>query len=97
VLDGGRLAGILTELDVMQQLVGARATPSTTVAEAMVRRVATVGINEPAGTLMQIFERGEVALVIDGERRLLGLVTKMDLIDIIAGRRTPPTSVRPAG
>jgi cystathionine beta-synthase len=97
VVDGGRLAGILTELDVMQQLVAGRATPSTTVAEAMVRRVATVGINEPAGTLLQIFERGEVALVIDGERRLLGLVTKMDLIDIIAGRRTQPTSTRPAG
>jgi cystathionine beta-synthase len=97
VVDGGRLAGILTELDVMQQLVAGRATPATTVAEAMVRRVATVGINEPAGTLLQIFERGEVALVIDGERRLLGLVTKMDLIDIIAGRRTQPTSTRPAG
>jgi cystathionine beta-synthase len=95
VVDGGRLAGILTELDVMQQLVSNRATPATTVAEAMVRRVATVGITEPAGTLLQIFERGEVALVIDGERRLLGLVTKMDLIDIIAGRRTQPSSVRP--
>ena len=35
--------------------------------------------------------------LIDGERRLLGLVTKMDLIDIIAGRRTQPTSTRPAG
>ena len=86
VVDGGRLVGILTELDVMQQLVANRATPTTTVAEAMVRRVATVQINAPAGELLAIFERGEVALVIDDERRLLGLVTKMDLIDVVAGR-----------
>jgi cystathionine beta-synthase len=88
VVDGGRLVGILTELDVMQQLVSSRAEKGTTVAEAMVRRVSTVDINAPAGELLEIFERGEVALVIDGERHLLGLVTKMDLIDIVAGRRT---------
>ena len=86
VVDGGRLVGILTELDVMQQLVATRATATTTVAEAMVRRVATVEINAPAGELLAIFERGEVALVIDDQRRLLGLVTKMDLIDVVAGR-----------
>ncbi len=90
VLDAGRLVGILTELDVMQQLVSAKATPKTTVAEAMVRRVATVEINAPAGDLLSIFERGEVALVIDGERRLLGIITKMDLIDIVAGRKGSP-------
>ena len=86
VLDGGRLVGILTELDVMQQLVTGRATPETTVAEAMVRRVSTVEIGAPASELLAIFERGEVALVIDGDRHLLGLVTKMDLIDIVSGR-----------
>jgi cystathionine beta-synthase len=98
VLDAGRLVGILTELDVMQQLVSARATPTTTVAEAMVRRVATVQINAPAGELLSIFERGEVALIIDEEKRLLGLVTKMDLIDIVAGRRAGPRpNRRPMG
>jgi cystathionine beta-synthase len=86
VLDAGRLVGILTELDVMQQLVSGRATPETTVAEAMVRRVSTVEIGAPASDLPAIFERGEVALVVDAERHLLGLVTKMDLIDIVAGR-----------
>jgi hypothetical protein len=65
VVDKGVLAGILTELDVMQQLVSGRCTSDTTVAEAMVRRVSTVNINQPAGELPQIFERGEVALVVD--------------------------------
>ncbi|MET0341777.1 MAG: cystathionine beta-synthase [Polyangiales bacterium] len=97
VLDGGRLVGILTELDAMQQLVSGRATPATTVAEAMVRRVATVEINAPAGELLTIFERGEVALVIDDEKHLLGLVTKMDLIDIVAGRRGTVSKHAPSG
>jgi cystathionine beta-synthase len=87
IVDGGRLVGILTELDVMRELVSGKATPTTTVAEAMVRKVSTVQINEPAGALLGIFEQGEVALVVDGQRKLLGIVTKMDLIDIVAGRR----------
>ena len=87
VLDGGRLVGILTELDVMRELVSGKATATTTVAEAMVRKVSTVQLNESAGELLAIFEQGEVALVVDHERRLMGIVTKMDLIDIVAGRR----------
>jgi cystathionine beta-synthase len=87
VVDKGVLAGILTELDVMQQLVAGRASPSTTVAEAMVRRVSTVSLNQPAGELPAIFERGEVALVVDQDKHLLGLISKMDLIDIVAGRK----------
>jgi cystathionine beta-synthase len=87
ILDGGRLVGILTELDVMRELVSGRATANTTVAEAMVRKVSTVQLNESAGALLGIFEQGEVALVVDHDRRLVGIVTKMDLIDIVAGRR----------
>jgi cystathionine beta-synthase len=91
VVDKGVLAGILTELDVMQQLVSGRASPRTTVAEAMVRKVSTVSLNQAAGELPAIFERGEVALVVDAQRHLLGLITKLDLIEIIAGRRQPPS------
>jgi cystathionine beta-synthase len=87
IVDKGRLVGILTELDVMRELVSGKATPTTTVAEAMVRKVSTVQVNEAAGSLLGIFEQGEVALVVDGERHLLGIITKMDLIDIVAGRR----------
>jgi cystathionine beta-synthase len=87
ILDGGRLVGILTELDVMRELVSGRASASTTAAEAMVRKVSTVQLSESAGALLGIFEQGEVALVVDHERHLIGIVTKMDLIDIVAGRR----------
>jgi cystathionine beta-synthase len=101
VVDKGVLAGILTELDVMQQLVAGRCKGDTTVAEAMVRRVSTVGVHQQAGELPQIFERGEVALVVDAHKHVLGLVTKMDLIEVISGRRggggtSPGASGRPS-
>ncbi len=83
VLDGGRLAGILTESDVLQGLVALQWKLDTKVAEAMVRRVSTVGENTPASMLSEIFSRGEVALVVDGQHRVVGLLTKIDLVDYL--------------
>jgi cystathionine beta-synthase len=89
VCDEGKLAGILTEADLLQALVSGRADGETMVAEVMVRKVSTVGLHAGASELPRIFERGEVALVIDDERTPIGIVTKMDLIEILASRRAP--------
>ncbi|MFO0660223.1 MAG: cystathionine beta-synthase [Polyangiaceae bacterium] len=89
VLDAGKLVGILTEFDVMGQLVVGRVSGSTTVAEAMVRRVTSVTVHQSAADLPGLFERGEVALVVDDEKQLLGIVTKMDLIDLLTARVKP--------
>jgi CBS-domain-containing membrane protein len=55
----------------------------------MVRKVSTVGMHASSSELPAIFERGEVALVVDNDRRVLGLLTKMDLIEMLAARRRP--------
>jgi cystathionine beta-synthase len=89
VCDEGKLAGILTEADLLQSLVSGRADGETMVAEVMVRKVSTVGMHAGASELPRIFERGEVALVIDDDRTPIGIVTKMDLIEILASRRAP--------
>jgi cystathionine beta-synthase len=81
----GRLSGIITETDVLQLLVSGK-DRNTPVAEVMVRKIATVAAHESAGSLPKIFERGEVALVVDDETRVQALVTKMDLIDYLATR-----------
>lgn len=81
----GRLSGILTETDLLNLLVHGRAR-TTAIAEVMVRKVSTVQPHESAGTLVQIFEQGEVALVVDEERHVQALVTKMDLIDYLSAR-----------
>ena len=63
VLDQGRLAGILTESDMLHALVSGRVNTDTIVAEVMVRKVSTVGMHASSSELPAIFERGEVALV----------------------------------
>ncbi len=83
VLDKGKLAGIITETDILQAMVDGRASGRSAIAEVMARRVSTVSAHTSAQDLTDIFERGEVALVTDDTQRVVGIVTKMDLIDYL--------------
>jgi cystathionine beta-synthase len=87
VLDGGKLAGILTESDLLHHMVSGRATKDTICAEVMERKVSTVATNASSSELPRIFERGEVAVVTDEHRTVLGILTKMDLIEMLAARQ----------
>jgi cystathionine beta-synthase len=88
VLDQGRLAGILTESDLLHHLVAGRVDKDTIVAEVMERKVSTVALHASSSELPRIFERGECALVVDDQRRVMALLTKMDLIEMLAARHT---------
>ena len=92
VCDAGRLAGILTETDVLDQLVNGRAAGDTSVAEAMVRSVSTVSMHASSGDLPRIFGRGEVAIVVDDDMHVEAIITKMDLIEILASRTAPASA-----
>jgi cystathionine beta-synthase len=87
VVDKGRLAGILTESDVLHALVSGKARGDSALAEVMVRRVSTVSPSTRATELPELFERGEVALVVDADHVPVGIITKLDLIDFMT--RTP--------
>ena len=87
VMDQNRLAGILTESDVLNHLVSGRANKDTVCAEVMERKVSTVATHASSSELPRIFERGEVALVVDDQRAVLGILTKMDLIEMLASRK----------
>jgi predicted transcriptional regulator len=62
------------------------ATGSSAIAEVMERKVSTVTMDAPAQLLPQIFERGEVALVVDEDRRLEAILTKLDMIEFMTHR-----------
>jgi cystathionine beta-synthase len=87
VVDAGKLAGILTESDLLHQLMTGRVDRDTVVAEVMERKVSTVSLHASSGELPRIFERGEVAIVVDEQRSVLGILTKMDLIEMLAARK----------
>jgi cystathionine beta-synthase len=92
VLDSGKLAGILTESDLLHHMVAGRVSSSTIVAEVMERKVSTVAMNASSSELPRIFERGEVAVVLDDHRAVIGIITKMDLIEMLAARKRPGTA-----
>ncbi|TDJ77127.1 MAG: cystathionine beta-synthase [Planctomycetota bacterium] len=81
VLGDGRITGIVTESDLLGRIVEGRAKLTSTVAEVMFRNVDTVHVTEDAGALLEIFAKDEVGIVVDDDGRLVGIVTKMDLVD----------------
>jgi cystathionine beta-synthase len=86
IVDEGRLVGILTESDVLSQLVQRQVDLSSTVAEVMFRDVETVHVNDDARVLTDLFARELVGLVVDDDHRLAGILTKMDLVDYLTGK-----------
>lgn len=89
VVDDGRLAGIITETDVLGKLVDGRASLDSKVAEVMFRNVRTVRENDEASVLTSLFAEGLVAVVVDDERAVRGVLTKLDLVDFLT--RAPAT------
>jgi cystathionine beta-synthase len=83
--EAGELAGILTEADVLSALFEDKCTMDTVTAEVMCRRVSTVNMNDAAAKLAEVFGRGETALVLDDDGKLVTLVSKLDLIEFLAG------------
>ncbi len=83
VLENGKLVGIVTESDLLGKLVEGRATLASAIAEVMFRNVDTVKVDEPAGSLRDIFAHGMVAVIVDDSNCLHGLFTKMDLVDFL--------------
>ncbi len=89
VLDDGRLAGIVTESDLLGRMVEGRASLGSKVAEVMFRRCDTVRVDEDAAKLLELFAKDEVGVVLDETERVVGILTKMDLVDHL----TAPVSV----
>ena len=83
ILDGGKLAGILTESDALRVLLETHHTGDSVLGEVMERRVNTVSAYASTGALPQVFERGEVAIVVDSDQSVVGILTKLDMIDYL--------------
>ena len=53
--------------------------------ESLVRGVTTVSPDIPAGSLLNLFGTGQAVVVVNGDR-VLGILTKLDLIEYLAAR-----------
>jgi cystathionine beta-synthase len=93
VLDGARLLGIVAEVDLLRALVSGGATLESRVADLAESDYMTVTQNTKIELLQAGLGDAKIAIVEEGDR-LVGVVTKIDLIDFLARRRAP--SLAPA-
>ncbi len=86
VVEDGRLVGLLDESDLLAAVEGADAHRAqafqSPVDSAMTRRVKTLQVGQPVDSLLRVFDRDEVAVVLDDEE-LVGVITRVDLINYL--------------
>jgi len=86
VLDDGRLRGLIHEGDLLKALMAGKSHDST-IAEMIESDYATVTQETKVELLKNVMNDAKVVLVMDGPS-IVGLVSKIDLIDFLANRVT---------
>src|SRR3989440_3111547 len=85
VLQHGRIIGIVDEEDILAEVYDNPEHFNEPVTEAMESHLVTVGPEASIPELMEIFKRGMVAIVVDGDE-FLGLITRIDLLNWLRRR-----------
>jgi cystathionine beta-synthase len=85
VMDGDAIVGILDESDVLLHVYGDEARFRDPVSTAMVSKLDIMDVKSPVESLLPVFDRGHVAIVVDGDR-FLGLITRIDLLNWLRRR-----------
>jgi cystathionine beta-synthase len=85
VMDGEDLIGIVDESDVLLHVYGDELRFRDPVSTAMVTKLDVLDVKSPIESLLPVFDRGQVAIVKDGEH-FLGLITRIDLLNYLRRR-----------
>jgi cystathionine beta-synthase len=95
VVDRGKMRGIVAEVDLLRALVTGGKTLDTPIGEVVEDDYATVTPNTKIELLQGVLADAKVAIVEDRDE-IVGIVTKIDLIDFLAKHKAQPSSVPPA-
>ncbi len=82
VVDGERVIGLLDEWDLLMAVQDDPDKFHLLVAAAMTQNVESVALNTPLASLIDTFNKGHVALVID-QGRFYGLITRIDVLNYL--------------
>ena len=85
VMRAGRIAGIIDEEDILLEVLGNPDHFREPVTAAMSESLVTVPPDASVERLTEIFNRGMVAIVMDGDA-FLGLITRVDLLNWLRRR-----------
>jgi cystathionine beta-synthase len=83
VVDAGKMCGIVAEVDLLRALVSGGKTLESPIAEVVEDDYATVTPNTKIELLQGVLADAKVAIVEEGDE-VVGIVTKIDLIDFLA-------------
>ena len=84
-MEGEKLVGIDDESDVLLHVYGDEVRFRDPVATAMVSKLDRLDVKSPVEALLPVFDRGQVAIVTEGEA-FLGLITRIDLLNYLRRR-----------
>ncbi|MFA6230612.1 MAG: pyridoxal-phosphate dependent enzyme [Rhodanobacter sp.] len=82
VMDGRKLVGIVDESDVLLHVHADEARFRDSVASAMMTDLQMLAMSDSIESLLPVFARGHVAIVMDGDQ-FLGLITRIDLLNYL--------------
>ena len=85
VMQNGRIVGIVDEEDILIEVFANPKHFNEPVTAAMQSHLVTVPVAAPVQQLMEIFNRGMVAIVMN-DNEFLGLVTRIDLLNYLRRR-----------
>jgi len=85
VMVDDKIVGIVDESDVLLHVHADEARFRDPVSTAMVSKLDMLDVKAPIQALMRLFDRGHVAIVMDGDR-FLGLITRIDLLNYLRRR-----------
>jgi len=85
VVDDGRIVGIIDESDLLVAIYNHEDRFNDPIRTAMVTELEAVQVDEPIDTLLPIFNRDLVAIVLEGDQ-FLGLITRVDLLNFLRRR-----------
>ncbi|AKT37199.1 cystathionine beta-synthase [Chondromyces crocatus] len=88
VLDGGKLRGMVHEVDLLRHLVDGRRTLDSKIGELVESDYATVTPSTRVELLKGVLSDAKIAIVLDKDT-VIGVVSKIDLIDYLARRAAP--------
>jgi cystathionine beta-synthase len=92
VVEDGRAIGILDESDLLVKMDRDPAHFNKSVKSAMTDQLETLSPRASISDLLEVFDRGRVAIVME-EDKFLGLITRTDLLAYL--RRNMPKEVAP--
>ena len=85
VLSDGQLIGMINESTLLTQMALPSSSPADSIGPIINRQVTTVSPDVPAEALMNLFGAGQAVVVVEADR-VVGILTKIDLIEYLAAR-----------